>query len=358
MNVVQVRSPFKIIINEAEQTTAQVKLYIWNKGDTEPTVPTYTFTKSVPSLVNRECVFNISNQLQEFIEPIEANSQDNNEINYESNENWCLFKVERYSGDGTTFDKLDETYYVGLNGFTDYLDGNQYQIVTDYFRLQQLNNVYLINQDENGYFNLLIQSEASPTNLMYIEWNNGLHNYGEYLNNKGDEIILYTIPYMNNNLDGYNLPCIISFYIGEDLYFRINTNIVDECKYSPVKCDFQNSKGGWEVLSFFKAQTNSINVKGSEFNLLPNETDYNPYRGQSKVFNLNGNQTIKLNTGWVDESYNILIRDLLLSETVLLDNKPVMVKTKSMTYKTSLKDKMINYEIDFDYAFDLINNVV
>jgi len=41
-----------------------------------------------------------------------------------------------------------------------------------------------------------------------------------------------------------------------------------------------------------------------------------------------------------------------------LDDKPVNVKTQSSELKTTLKDKMINYEIEFEYAFNLINDVV
>jgi len=101
-----------------------------------------------------------------------------------------------------------------------------------------------------------------------------------------------------------------------------------------------------------------MTVKGSDYNLLPDAIDYNVYRGQGKMFNINGNKTIKCNTGWVKENYNELINNLLLSETVLLDNKPVKVKTQSHTYKTDLLDRNINFEIDFEYSFDLINNVI
>ena len=69
-------------------------------------------------------------------------------------------------------------------------------------------------------------------------------------------------------------------------------------------------------------------------------------------------QTIKCNTGWVDENYSELIQDLLLSEVVLLDNKPVIVKSQSFDIKTSLKDKNINYEIEFEFNYGLINDVV
>jgi hypothetical protein len=36
---------------------------------------------------------------------------------------------------------------------------------------------------------------------------------------------------------------------------------------------------------------------------------------------------------------------------------PVLVKTSSMTFKTSLNDKLIEYTIDFEEAFDYIQNV-
>ncbi len=86
--------------------------------------------------------------------------------------------------------------------------------------------------------------------------------------------------------------------------------------------------------------------------------NYNASKGQSKSFNINGKQSVKLSSGFVPENYSDLIQDLLLSETVLLDGQPVEVKTQGTTLKTSLIDKNINYEIEFEYAFNLINNVI
>ena len=68
-------------------------------------------------------------------------------------------------------------------------------------------------------------------------------------------------------------------------------------------------------------------------------------------------QTVKLNTGWVDENTIELLVDLLASETILLDDEPVVLKDKSIQKKTRLRDKMINYEMNFEYAFNLINDV-
>ena len=102
----------------------------------------------------------------------------------------------------------------------------------------------------------------------------------------------------------------------------------------------------------------SIETENKEFNLLPSNIDYNFLQGQRKRFNHQVKTTIKCNTGWVDENYFELIEDLLLSEVVLLDNKPAVVKSKSSEKKTSLNNKVINYEVEFEYNYGIINDVI
>jgi hypothetical protein len=101
-----------------------------------------------------------------------------------------------------------------------------------------------------------------------------------------------------------------------------------------------------------------LQIENSTFHLLPDALDYNPLRNQFQSFNFSGKQSVTLNTGWVDENFANVITDLMLSETVLLDNKPVNVKTKSTNLKTRIKDKNINYTIDFEYSYNIINDVI
>jgi len=58
---------------------------------------------------------------------------------------------------------------------------------------------------------------------------------------------------------------------------------------------------------------------------------------------------------------NQTIEELFLSENVWIRYEgktlPVMPKSKQLLYKTSLNDKLINYTIEFNFAFDKINNV-
>ena len=354
MNIVQVRSPFIIEVNETGQTGSKIELFIWNKGDTEPTVPNYVMSKNIPSASQTATYYNISNFLSEFIDNTNAVKATN--VQNESAIDWCLFKVKRYYND-EIYMLLDTISYVGLNGFTKYTDGKQEAIVANSYLLQ---NQSIINTWYRpitpGYFNLLVDTTSNEYQVIY---ENIGDNYIYYVPNTGN-VNLLKLPYSNAALGDPEVACKITVYnVGDDYdEFVINTQPIEECKYTPVECTFINSFGGWQFLTFFKAQSNSINVKGSEYNLLPDNIDYNVYRGQSQAFNINGTQTIKLNTGWVAENYNELIHDLLLSETVLLDNKPAKVKNKSFEYKTDLKDKNINFEIEFEYAFNLINDVV
>ena len=91
---------------------------------------------------------------------------------------------------------------------------------------------------------------------------------------------------------------------------------------------------------------------------MPDALDYNINRGQTKSFNMNGSQFVSINTGFVPQNYSDLIQDLLLTDTCLLDGIPVIVRTQSTDLKTTIRDKNINYQIDFEYAFNLVNNVI
>lgn len=135
--------------------------------------------------------------------------------------------------------------------------------------------------------------------------------------------------------------------------------ITDECRYTPIDICFQNKEGALQFMTFFKAKTDSLSVTNEEF-----EGD----RGQPLdsnhqyvKFNVQGKSKFKVNSGFIEESMNETVRQLLLSERVWMYSNeiftPLNVAGKSLEYKTRQKDRLINYEIDFDYAFNEINSI-
>lgn len=147
----------------------------------------------------------------------------------------------------------------------------------------------------------------------------------------------------------------------EIVYNGVTTTLLiqDECRYTPVDIFFINKHGGQQAITFFKSQTEEMSVTSEQF-----ESD----RGQPSnwyhqyvKYNVQGKSKFKVNSGWVDEAMNDDFKQLLLSERVWkFDGTnfiPLNVNSQSIEYKTRQKDRLINYEIGFDYAFNEINNV-
>ena len=328
MKKIFVRSPYFIEVNGLTQLSAKIEVYLWNKGSLQPTLPNYTFSKNIPSSNQRNLSWNVANLAKEFIKPVAPVSVL---IPTEENVNtWCYMRVVSYSDD---VEVNDETF-VCLNGFTSYSDGYNYSTENDVVLLANEDIEIQLSQFGNTYFNVFFNS-------------------GSYDYELTDTTFSITLP----EATLYKLP-ILSFdnYIPDVFY--INAKEICEPKYTPVICTFINRYGGWQYLTFFKASMESIETENKEFNLLPSNINYNVLQGQRKRFNHQGKTTIKCNTGWVDENYFELIEDLLLSEVVLLDNKPAVVKSKSSEKKTSLNNKVINYEIEFEYNYGIIKDVI
>jgi len=153
---------------------------------------------------------------------------------------------------------------------------------------------------------------------------------------------------------------------GTDEYIEVTYNgetitllITDECRYTPVDIAFQNKEGAIVFMPFFKAKTESISTTRETF-----ESD----RGQPSMgnhqfvdFNVQGRTSYKINSGFVDENMNQIVKQLLLSERVWeyvnMEYIPIKVKSTGVEYKTRQKDRLINYEMEFEYAFNEINNI-
>ena len=366
MKVINARTPYFIEVDEPTQVAAQLRLFIWNKGETEPATPTYTIEKKIVSATQLAIIFNISPYIAEQIEPIDAVPREY--AHEDTNDMWVYVRAEWYYQvvDDKTWIPVREINYIGVNGFNNYLNGANQIVTAPIVYLTNPNIIQYYNEDlpqkDLPYFNVLIQHDG--TSDTEIKWTNRrtLSSSAQLILSSLDDAdtYMFMIPAKDAGIADHNFgnDVIIESELVGTLQPTVTFLPVCESKYTPVICEFINRFGGWQFLTFWKAQTNNVEVKNSEFRLLPDNWDYNPLRNQTQQFNFMGTQSVKLNTGWVDENYSELMFDLMASETILLDNKPANIKTKSMPIKTGLQDKMINYEVEFTYSYNLINDVV
>jgi len=368
MKVVKVRSPFVIEVTEAGQIGSKIELFIWRNGDTIPTTPTYTLSKPSPDPTNVSNYYNVSNFVKEYIDNIAPLYTDVPIGEY--NDNYAMFKVKRYWNNAGSYELIDTTDYVGVNGFTQYMDGLQTAVNTriDFLFNNNINNNYqtLSTYPTNTiqYVNVLVdfQSVDDDLTIRYSKITgtpySNPYGFSGLLGVYMFRIPISVVKSDANFVDGCEVELTLQPDGASAITQSFFTYPICEPKYTPVLIDFINREGGWQTLTFYKAQTNNLSVKNSDYKLSPDNVNYTALRGQNKSFNFVGTQTIKVNSGWVDQSYNELITDLLLSETVLLDRKPVIVKTRSTELKTKLKNRLINYEIDFEYSYNLINDAI
>ena len=133
---------------------------------------------------------------------------------------------------------------------------------------------------------------------------------------------------------------------------------------------FINKFGVQQVLWFFLKKDKSMARKneGYKSNTITYPTtsipaSYSIQNAPNKVFNTQAKQTHKLSSGYYPEGLNEYFEQLLLSEYVWLKLEsstvriPVKVKTSSIKFKSSVNDRLIEYSIDFEEAFDYINNI-
>lgn len=136
-----------------------------------------------------------------------------------------------------------------------------------------------------------------------------------------------------------------------------------ECRNELVNCIFKNKYGFWQKIPFNKLSKKSLDVESSDYNpFISDFGNYNLNQHTKRSYLTNGNEKITCNTDFLPEAYNLLFKELMLSEQIYLEQGvtilPVNLDTKSFSYKTKLDNKLIQYTIDFKYSFKTINNIV
>lgn len=140
---------------------------------------------------------------------------------------------------------------------------------------------------------------------------------------------------------------------------------VCEPKYDFLDVIFYNKYGALQIMPFHKKSVKSLNANSDSYkrNLMDFVSDptYNKEKHQIRQFHVTGKESITMNTGYIDESFNDVMKQLMLSEQVFVydgnEVLPITLDTSSLQFKTSVNDKLINYTIDFSYAFNKINDI-
>jgi hypothetical protein len=135
--------------------------------------------------------------------------------------------------------------------------------------------------------------------------------------------------------------------------------IVCEPKYTPYQIAFINRFGVADFITFFKRSDERGNFTQDTYEKsIYNDGFTTPSLevGKYTSFNVNSRNSLTLNTGFVDQDYDETIKDILMSEyvAVLENNQWIAVQPErgSIEYQKHINQKLINYTLTFNYAFD------
>jgi len=140
---------------------------------------------------------------------------------------------------------------------------------------------------------------------------------------------------------------------------RVRYYVVCEPKYTPYQIAFINRFGVADFITFFKrSDETGTFTQDSYQKSIYNDGFTTPSLevGKYNSFNVNSRNSLRLNTGFVDQNYDETIKDILMSEYVaVLDGSnwvSVVPDRGSIEYQKSVNQKLINYTMTFTYAFD------
>jgi hypothetical protein len=358
------RSPYIIEISETGQEGSKIELRLWNGTGSAPTDPQYILSKLIPASNNVNTYYNISPYIREYIS-WNVRQQIYNTTPDSETTQWCNAQVKRYKLDAGVYTLLSTTTYKAFDGFGYYEQGynpNLYSVTTVLHDQGTFTYAYdsSINPSSNnayrgGHATVLTDTlyRARYTNLRTGAVTTV--NISSLTPTLKDVYRVHPNNYADGNKFQIGTLSGITFTSLWEATFKPNLN----CRYTPVLCDFVNQYGAWQRTWFYAASNNTLSVENTKYNLMQSTfPNYNTLEGQTKSFNTNGKNSIKVNTDWVDESYNNLLKQLMLSERILINSLPATLKTQSTELFKNINQKTINYQLEFDFSYNTINNVI
>ena len=387
MTKINVRSPYYVQATYVGAVHSSVNIYVWSGDENNRGVVSYEITKDV---ISSSVTVEISELVRDYL-----NLDIREYFGIATPDTILSSYITRVGSDGGEYEGStclsDITSVLSTQQFTDAVWVEvEIQFFDSIYTLLDTQTFSYLAVDGYGYFEEGINANLSTTLLQ--------SNTNIYIPTGEDPVIpvyiedVGQVKFYNNSIlvDTINISAstfskdqieyvtttstvdyaeVITFPSGSPVISdTLNIYYVDECRYEPYKVTFINKFGAIQDLWFYKKSIESLNTSSEQYK--SNSLDivaleYSIQNHQYKQFLKQGKESVVMNTGFVPESFNEVVKQLLLSEQVWTTKDingtdtvlPVIPKTPTLQYKTSVNDRLINYTIDFEYAFDKINNI-
>lgn len=370
--VINARSPYYIKFSYPSgsqpivDVQMSVAIYTGDKNQTL-SASSYQYTlkkKPNTSVIGNQVVFEISELIRDYLK-----------TNYFTTAVDAVWVNTEAIVNFTSQSSLVDVDYLAIDGFGYYPEGINPRTTSTPMVLQSNKTVYFVPGRD---IRIPVFSENTPTigtsissvwDLVDEFWDVEDANWEATTNDQvvvDSDISSQKIQYINidstNAVDGDT----ITFTGADGTVETITLRVICERRgYDAYRAVYYNKFGALQ--SFWVTQRSSITTKAKSENYRANIVDldtltYNTTDHSRKRFNVNAVQSIQVNTPLIDEAQNDALEELILSEQCWLEKDastvfPVVVKSESVERKTKLNDKLIQYTLDFDFAYSTINDL-
>ena len=148
------------------------------------------------------------------------------------------------------------------------------------------------------------------------------------------------------------------------------TQVPEPCLFDQFTIAFRNRAGTFDYIDVLGSQTNTTKVisknkyVGKSGNYIDTSATVNwaayGRNGGETFRDVRSKRGMKVKTGWYDESRDVLIESLTVSRQVVMINAngdviPIVIKDTNYLEKTSLKNRMFQYDFNIEYAKERIS---
>jgi len=139
-------------------------------------------------------------------------------------------------------------------------------------------------------------------------------------------------------------------------------NLICQQKYPNVRIKWKNRFGQFDYMNFDMVSKQSFTTERKSYQPQLGSWEsatlsYQPYDTGNQAYIVDSKQSISVNSYWLPESYNDILKQLLVSDEIywVYDEannkvKPLTIVTQNIVFKTGVVDKLIQYQFDFQFG--------
>ena len=372
--------------------SAKLDIYIWRGNQEGKGTPKYTLTKTKLSSEST-ITFEIAELVKDYIDIVFTGNYS--EIEQTS---WVQTELTRTFEDDTDQSTVDDATpltrkYIAFRGYGELFDVNSHTLTNTNPNLSLdvlISNRTIFHLQGEPLYVPFYRAEDGVFKVEYKKENDVIETrkYGgnvlqlttDTTSIKTDNITTYDTSTTAVRSDGsgeFTTKDTIVDTIDEIIFTRKNNTTVtitvksiEECKYRPYKISFMNKFGAIQDLWFFKRSDRGMSVEREEYrkstlNHLSTGTDFNTYDTPSRLLSSTAKKNITMNTGFVTEDHNEVIKQLLnteycwIHESKVGNIKPTPIKPISLDFneKLEVNEKLINFTLQFEYTHNFIQDI-